>query len=88
MDRRIHVAILHFDDICEITLVSGGKEGGGVYVAMLRNRLLARNPNTMITLGGDVFTPLAVGPVEYAGDPIGVPDGRCIETLQAGLCHV
>ena len=67
-DNRIHVTILHFNDIYEITPVSGGKEGGIARVATLRKQLLARNPNTITTLGGDLFSPSAVGTAIYEGD--------------------
>ncbi len=67
-DQRIHVTILHFNDIYEITPVSGGKEGGIARVATLRNQLLARNPNTITTLGGDLFSPSAIGTAQYQGD--------------------
>lgn len=66
-DGKIRVTILHFNDIYEITPVSGGKEGGIARVATLRNRLLARNPNTVTTLGGDLFNPSAVGTAPYDG---------------------
>lgn len=68
VDDRIHVTILHFNDIYEITPVSGGKEGGIARVATLRNQLLERNPNTITTLGGDLFSPSAIGTAEYQGD--------------------
>jgi len=67
-DGRIHVTILHFNDIYEITPVSGGKEGGIARVATLRNQLLARNPNTITTLGGDLFSPSAIGTAQYEDD--------------------
>ena len=67
-DERIHVTIIHFNDIYEITPVSGGKEGGIARVATLRNELLARNPNTITTLGGDLFSPSAIGTAMYEGD--------------------
>ncbi len=67
-DERIHVTIVHFNDIYEITPVSGGKEGGIARVATLRNELLARNPNTITTLGGDLFSPSAIGTAMYEGD--------------------
>lgn len=67
-DDRIHVTILHFNDIYEITPVSGGKEGGIARVATLRKQLLARNPNTITTLGGDLFSPSAIGTAQYEGD--------------------
>ncbi|MBK6957524.1 MAG: metallophosphoesterase [Nitrosomonas sp.] len=52
----------------EITPVSGGKEGGIARVATLRKQLLARNPNTITTLGGDLFSPSAIGTALYEGD--------------------
>ena len=67
-DHKIHVTILHFSDIYEITAVSGGKEGGIARVATLRNQLLARNPNTLTTLGGDLLSPSAIGTAQYEGD--------------------
>ncbi|MDR4517863.1 MAG: bifunctional metallophosphatase/5'-nucleotidase [Nitrosomonas sp.] len=67
-DDRIHVTILHFNDIYEITPVSGGREGGIARVATLRNQLLVRNPNTITLLGGDLFSPSAIGTAEYQGD--------------------
>ncbi|MCB1986572.1 MAG: bifunctional metallophosphatase/5'-nucleotidase [Burkholderiales bacterium] len=67
-DHRIHVTILHFNDIYEITPVGGGREGGIARVATLRKQLLARNPNTITTLGGDLFSPSAIGTAEYQGD--------------------
>ena len=69
-DNKIHVTILHFNDIYEITPVSGGKEGGIARVATLRNQLLARNPNTITTLGGDLFGPSAIGTAHYDGDQL------------------
>ena len=69
-DEKIHVTILHFNDIYEITPVNGGKEGGIARVATLRNRLLARNPNTLTTLGGDLFNPSAVGTARYGDDKL------------------
>lgn len=67
-DNRVHVTILHFNDIYEITPVSGGKEGGIARVATLRKQLLARNPNTITTLGGDLFSPSAIGTAQFEGD--------------------
>lgn len=67
-DGRIHVTILHFNDIYEITPVSGGREGGIARVASLRQQLQARNPNTITTLGGDLFSPSAIGTAQYGGD--------------------
>ena len=68
VNSRIHVTFLHFNDIYEISPVSGGREGGIARVATLRNQLLVRNPNTITTLGGDFFSPSAIGTAEYQGD--------------------
>jgi len=67
-DHRIHVTILHFSDIYEITPINGDKEGGIARVATLRNQLLAHNPNTITTLGGDLLSPSAIGTAQYEGD--------------------
>jgi 5'-nucleotidase / UDP-sugar diphosphatase len=69
-DNRIHVTILHFNDIYEITPISGGKAGGIARVATLRNQLLARNPNTITTLGGDLFSPSAIGTAQHDGNQL------------------
>jgi len=70
IDSKIHVTILHFNDVYEITPVSGGNEGGLARVATLRNQLLALNPNTITTLGGDLFSPSAIGTAKYLGDQL------------------
>ena len=67
---KIHVTLLHFNDIYEITPVSGGAEGGIARVATLRKQLLARNPNTITTLGGDLLSPSALGTAQYEGDAL------------------
>jgi len=69
-DGKIHVTILHFNDVYEITPVSGGSEGGLARVATLRKQLLAQNPNTITTLGGDLFSPSAIGTAPYQGDQL------------------
>lgn len=67
-EERVHVTILHFNDIYEITPIAGGREGGIARVATLRQQLLARNPNTLTTLGGDLFNPSALGTAPFEGD--------------------
>ncbi len=67
-DGRVHVTILHFNDIYEIAPTGDGKEGGLARVATLRRQLLARNPNTITTLGGDLFSPSALGTAPFEGD--------------------
>lgn len=69
-DNRIHVTILHLNDLYEITPLSGGRKGGIARVATLRKQLLARNPNTITTLGGDFFNPSAIGTAPYGDDQL------------------
>jgi 5'-nucleotidase/UDP-sugar diphosphatase len=69
-DGKIHVTILHFNDVYEITPVSGGNEGGLARVATLRKQLLTQNANTITTLGGDLFSPSAIGTATYQGDQL------------------
>ena len=65
---EIHVTFLHFNDVYEITPVSGGKEGGLARVSTLYKQLLKKNPNTISVLGGDLFSPSAMGTAVYNGD--------------------
>lgn len=60
-DRAVRFAILHINDIYEISPVQGGKAGGLARVATLRHQLRAANPNLLFTLGGDFFSPSALG---------------------------
>lgn len=57
----VHVTLLHINDVYEITPLDQGRSGGLSRIATLRRRLLADNPNTLLTLGGDFFSPSAVG---------------------------
>jgi len=57
----VHVTLLHINDVYEITPLDQGRSGGLSRIAALRQRLLASNPNTLLMLGGDFFSPSAVG---------------------------
>jgi 5'-nucleotidase len=54
---EVHLTIIHLNDVYEITPVSGGTQGGIARVATLKKQLLAENPNTYITLSGDIYGP-------------------------------
>lgn len=56
-EDEVHLTILHLNDVYEITPVSGGTQGGIARVASLKKQLLAKNPNTYITLSGDIYGP-------------------------------
>jgi 5'-nucleotidase / UDP-sugar diphosphatase len=55
------VAILHFNDVYEITPGEGGAAGGLARVAGLRTALRERFPGLITTLGGDYHSPSAMG---------------------------
>ncbi len=65
-----HVTFLHFNDVYEITPVSGGAEGGLARVSTLYKKLHKENPNTISVLGGDFFSPSAMGTAVYKGDSL------------------
>jgi len=72
-EGRIHLTILHFNDVYEITPVSGGALGGLARVAALRQQLLAANPNTLVTFGGDLYGPAGLAAAVVEGERL---DGK------------
>lgn len=55
------VAVLHLNDVYEITPGEGGAAGGLARVAGLRTALRERFPGLITTLGGDYHSPSAMG---------------------------
>ncbi len=55
------VTFLHFNDVYEITPVSGGSSGGLARVTTVRNHLAASSAALLTTLGGDYLSPSAMG---------------------------
>ena len=55
------------NDVYEITPVSGGKEGGLARVATVIKQLKEKNPNTIVTHAGDIFSPSAMGTAKVDG---------------------
>lgn len=53
----VRVTILHMNDTYQFTPVDGGKRGGLARVMTIKKRVLAENPNTLMTLGGDTLSP-------------------------------
>lgn len=53
----VRVTILHLNDTYQFTPADGGKRGGLARVMTVRKRVLAENPNTIMTLGGDTVSP-------------------------------
>jgi 5'-nucleotidase len=67
-DPLVKVAILHLNDLYEITPSGDGAQGGLARVAALRKQLLEQNPNTFMLLAGDLFSPSALGTAIVDGD--------------------
>lgn len=60
-DSLVRITLLHINDVYEITPIEGGRTGGLARVATVHRELKTRNPNTLFTLGGDFFSPSALG---------------------------
>ena len=63
-----HLTVLHFNDIYEITPVEGGRSGGLARVAALRQRLADSVGPVLTTLGGDLYSPSALGTARVNGE--------------------
>jgi len=62
---------MHMNDTYEIGPVSGGKLGGLARVTTLKKEMLAENPNTYLTLAGDLYGPSALSNgVIIDGEPL------------------
>lgn len=66
-ESAVTLTVLQMNDVYEITPVAGGEEGGLARVATLKQRLAARNPNTIAVLAGDLFSPSALGTARVDG---------------------
>jgi len=76
----IRVAVLHVNDVYEITEASDGW-GGPARLATLRRQLLAANPNVISVLAGDLLSPSALGTARVDGQRL---DGRqMVDVLNA-----
>jgi len=53
----VRVTLLHMNDTYQFTPADGGKRGGLARVLTIKKRVLAENPNTLMTLGGDTLSP-------------------------------
>ncbi len=68
--EEIRATLLHVNDVYEITAVQGGKQGGLARVATVRKALMRINPHTYTLLGGDCFSPSALGTAVVDGKPL------------------
>ncbi len=68
--ERVEVTLLHMNDVYEITPIEGGAVGGLARVATLHDRLLEETPYVVLTHGGDMFSPSAMGTAMVDGEPL------------------
>ncbi len=76
--------ILQLNDVYEIAPLEGGKVAGMARVATLRDKLLAKNPNTLTILAGDFLSPSLTGTLkdkELGGERI--QGLHMVETMNA-----
>lgn len=64
------LTIVHFNDAHEIDLLDDGAGGGLARVATLIARTRRQAQPTMVTFGGDLFSPAAVGTAVVDGEPL------------------
>ena len=69
-DSKVHITILHLNDVYEISPVSGGTQGGLARVATLEKQLREENPNTIAVLAGDLISPSALGTASIKGESL------------------
>jgi 5'-nucleotidase/UDP-sugar diphosphatase len=62
------LVLLHLNDVYEVTPVEGGHRGGLARVAALRQRLLHEHANVVTVIGGDFFSPSALGTARVDGE--------------------
>lgn len=60
-DNVVRLTIIHMNDVYEVMPVSGGTLGGVARVATLKRQLLSENPNTLLTMSGDLHGPSGLG---------------------------
>ena len=69
-DGKITVTFVQINDIYEIAPMQGGKVGGVARVATLKKQELAKNPNTVMVMGGDFLSPSVYNSLKHEGKRI------------------
>ncbi len=65
-NKNIRVTILHVNDVYQFAPVDGGTRGGLARILTLKTQIVAENPNTIFTFGGDTISP-SVESLTYKG---------------------
>ena len=55
--QNVRITILHVNDVYQFAPVDGGTRGGLARLLTLKKEAIAKNPNTIFTLGGDTISP-------------------------------
>lgn len=66
-DGVVEVSLLHLNDVYEMTPIEGGAAGGLARVATVRDRLAAADAPLLVTFGGDLLSPSAMGTARVDG---------------------
>lgn len=83
---EIRFTILQINDVYEIGAVAGGTEGGIARLATLRKQLAEENPQTIMVIAGDFFSPSAIGTARLNGERLA--GAQMVDCLNhAGLDH-
>jgi 2',3'-cyclic-nucleotide 2'-phosphodiesterase (5'-nucleotidase family) len=69
-DNKLQVTFVHINDVYEIAPLAGGTQGGMARVATLKKEYKARNPNTLLLIGGDFLSPSVYNSLQYQGKAI------------------
>ena len=69
-DGKITVTFVQINDVYEIAPMQGGKVGGVARVATLKKQELAKNPNTVMVMGGDFLSPSVYNSLKHEGKRI------------------
>jgi 2',3'-cyclic-nucleotide 2'-phosphodiesterase (5'-nucleotidase family) len=69
-DNKLEVTFVHINDVYEIAPLAGGTQGGMARVATLKKDYKAKNPNTLLVIGGDFLSPSVYNSLQYQGKPI------------------
>ncbi|SEV93859.1 bifunctional metallophosphatase/5'-nucleotidase [Kaistella antarctica] len=80
-DGKITVTFVQINDVYEIAPMQGGKVGGVARVATLKKQELAKNPNTIMVMGGDFLSPSVYNSLKHEGKRI--RGKQMVESLNA-----
>ncbi|MDZ7900503.1 MAG: bifunctional metallophosphatase/5'-nucleotidase [Arcicella sp.] len=68
--NEVQIAILHVNDVYEISPLEGGKVGGMARLATLKKEIAQKNPNTITILAGDFLNPALISTFKHEGKSI------------------